>query len=277
LLLNEDLVEALALMHDIGHPPFGHAGEDVLNECLVDEGGFSHNQFALTLVTEIEIRYTRRPGLNLTREVLQGQGARIDKQAAGPRPLLEVQLVDAADSTTYDAHDVDDALKLGLVTLDEMRNLSLIDQILTTIADEQNQLSSNQLRKAVVYRLIDHQVTDMISHCQQQLDRASFRSAEEALAGSFLIAPSPELANRKEELESFLYERVYRHPELMAVRQQAQKRLKKMVAKLIEHPTLMPLRFQNRIERVGVARAVVEFVAGMTDHYCDSFYALHFQ
>ena len=105
--LNEDLIEALALMHDIGHPPYGHAGEDALNECVADEGGFSHNQFALTIAEELEIRYHGFPGLNLTHEVLAGQKKRIDKtKTDGPKPLLEVQLVDAADSTTYDAHAV---------------------------------------------------------------------------------------------------------------------------------------------------------------------------
>ena len=98
--LNEDLIEALALMHDIGHPPYGHAGEDKLNEIARDVGGFSHNQFALTIVQVLEVRYTETPGLNLTREVMQGQTARVDKNAKGPRPLLEVQLVDASDSTT---------------------------------------------------------------------------------------------------------------------------------------------------------------------------------
>src|SRR5437764_11203730 len=124
LRLNEDLVEALALFHDIGHPPFGHAGEDALNECLAGEGGFSHNQFALALAEELESRYAAFPGLNLTYEVLEGQATRADKTAAyaatGLAPLLEVQVVEAADSMTYDAHDTDDAVKLQLVVLDEL-------------------------------------------------------------------------------------------------------------------------------------------------------------
>src|SRR5437764_10943501 len=124
LRLNEDLTEALALFHDIGHPPFGHAGEDALDECLAGHGGFSHNQFALTLAEELESRYPAFPGLNLTYEVLEGQATRADKTAAyaatGLAPLLEVQVVEAADSMTYDAHDTDDAVKLQLVVLDEL-------------------------------------------------------------------------------------------------------------------------------------------------------------
>src|SRR5437764_8653525 len=124
LRLNEDLIEALALFHDIGHPPFGHAGEDALDECLAECGGFSHNEFALTLAEELEARYAAFSGLNLTYEVLEGQATRADKEAAyaatGLAPLLEVQVVEAADSMTYDAHDTDDAVKLQLVVLDEL-------------------------------------------------------------------------------------------------------------------------------------------------------------
>src|SRR5437868_8164093 len=124
LRLNEDLVEALALFHDIGHPPFGHAGEDALDECLAAHGGFSHNEFALTIAEDLEARYPAFPGLNLTHEVLEGQATRADKEASyamtGRAPLLEVQVVEAADSATYDAHDTDDAVKLRLVTLDEL-------------------------------------------------------------------------------------------------------------------------------------------------------------
>ena len=125
LQLNEDLIEALALFHDIGHPPYGHAGEDALDECLADDGGFSHNRFALTIAEELELRVPTHSGLNLTLEVLEGQDTRDDKEASysgkdAPAPLLEVQVVEAADSMTYDAHDTDDAVKLGMVTLAEL-------------------------------------------------------------------------------------------------------------------------------------------------------------
>src|SRR5687768_3704219 len=137
LRLNEDLIEALALFHDIGHPPFGHAGEDALDECLAGHGGFSHNEFALTLAEELESRYPAFPGLNLTFEVLEGQATRADKDASyaasGLAPLLEVQVVEAADSMTYDAHDTDDAVKLRLVELDELACCALIRDALSTV------------------------------------------------------------------------------------------------------------------------------------------------
>lgn len=276
LALNEDLVEALALMHDIGHPPYGHAGEDVLAECLRDHGGFSHNQFALTLVNEIEIRRTESVGLNLTQEVLEGQVARIDKNVDKPRPLLEVQLVDASDSTTYDAHDTDDALKLKLVTLDEMTEVTIINEIVTLIRRESANLSNTQMRKAVVYHLIDRQIEDILKYCANQLAEYDFKSAHEAMNSKFLIETSLELTEQKKELEQFLYNRVYRHPQLMAVRKKAQNRLKKLFDQLVKNPHLMPPRFQNRIGTIGLERTTGEFIAGMTDHYCEHFFTTNF-
>ncbi len=276
LRLNEDLVEALAIMHDIGHPPYGHAGEDVLHECIKDQGGFSHNQFALTIVKEIEIRYTQQKGLNLTHEVLDGQVARIDKDADKPRPLLEVQLVDAADSTTYDAHDTDDALKLGLVTLEEMREIPLIDEIVSDLECGSQKLNSHQMRKAVVYQLINRQVTNMVEHCSKQLREHSFTSSKEACASRFLIEPDPELCQKKSQLESFLYERVYRHQDLIKVRKEAQNRVRQLFEGLVKNPQLMPERYQGRAEINGIERSVAEFIAGMTDHYCDEFFQANF-
>ena len=272
LRLNEDLIEALALMHDIGHPPYGHAGEDALHEAVKDIGGFSHNQFALTIVKVLEIRYTSTPGLNLTHEVLDGQVARTDKNAAPPRPLLEVQLVDASDSAAYDAHDTDDAVKLGLVTLEEMSEIPLIQQCLDYVRSQYAGLNEKQLRKAVVHRLIDCQVTDMLTHCGAELQRRDFQSTDEARQSDFLIGPSPQLEVEKRQLETFLRERVYRHPQLVEVRQQAQQRLRQMYDRFVDKPELMARKYRLRAESVGVRRAAVEFIAGMTDHYCEKLF-----
>jgi dGTPase len=274
--LNEDLIEALALMHDLGHPPYGHAGEDALNECIADEGGFSHNQFGLTIVQELEIRFHQFPGLNLTFEVLDGQSKRADKQNQARKSLLEVQLVDAADSTTYDAHDTDDAIKLGLVTIDEMRGLSLIRESLEHVQANYAGLNADLMRKALVHRLIERQVTGLLSYSAQQLQRHDFQSVEEALTSDFLISHSPELAEKKKELEHFLYERVYRHPKLVAMRQLAQERLKQMYQIYCHDPSWFPEKYQQRAKRVGVRRMAVDYLAGMTDHYCEVVYARMF-
>ncbi len=276
LRLNEDLIEALALMHDIGHPPYGHAGEDVLNECIQNEGGFSHNQFALTIVEELEIRYNGFTGLNLTREVLAGQSSRVDKQKAGLHRLLEVQLVDAADSTTYDAHDTDDALKLGLVTLEEMKPLHLIQDSLHFLKSRFSNLNKKMLRKAVVHRLIDRQVTDILEYGAAELRRFGFKNASEAMNSTFLIQPSPALAEQKSELEKFLYARVYRHPKLIEIRQRAQDRLRQMFEGYCKHPELFPAHYQTRMLHVGVPRMAVEYIAGMTDHFCEETYRRQF-
>ncbi len=276
LRLNEDLVEALALMHDIGHPPYGHCGEDALNEIARDIGGFSHNEFALTIVQVLEVRYSSAPGLNLTREVLLGQTARVDKHAAGPRPLLEVQLVDASDSTTYDAHDTDDAVKLGLVTLEEMAQVPLIAECLEHVRDQQTGLDKKRLRKAVVHELIDRQVTDMLDHCGRELSRHDFRSTAEACQSDFLIGPSPALAEKKAELERFLYQHVYRHPQLVSVRAEAQERIKAMFAGFCKDPDKMAPKYRARADIVGVRRAAVEYIAGMTDHFCEAVFKKYF-
>jgi dGTPase len=262
-------------MHDIGHPPYGHAGEDVLNDCIKDEGGFSHNDFALTIVRELEFRYKSIPGLNLTYESLQGQTHRIEKKGEN-RPLLEVQLVDAADSTTYDAHDTDDALKLGLVTLDEMAENQLIRDAIQFVKKNYTDLTDQFMRQAVVHRLIDRQVTDLIDWCGSELVRIDFPDAQAARASDFEIGPSPELAEQKKELETFLYDRVYRHPRLLKIREQAQQRLRKMYEGFVMHPELFPDKYNRRAKKVGNRRMAVDYIAGMTDHFCEQIFYRYF-
>ena len=265
--LNEDLIEALALMHDIGHPPYGHAGEDALDECVADEGGFSHNRFGLTIVREIEIRFHDFPGLNLTYESLMGQLCRVDKSLRDRKPLLEVQLVDAADSTTYDAHDTDDAIKLGLVSIEEMKHLSLIAESLDFVKKNYTSLNEELLRKALVHRLIERQVTSLLVHASSELKRYDFQNADEPLDSDYLIGPPTELEEQKKELEKYLYERVYRHPKLIEIRQNAQTRVKEMFLAYCENPDRFPQKYLPRAQRVGVKRMAVEYIAGMTDHF----------
>jgi dGTPase len=279
LSLNEDLIEALALFHDIGHPPFGHAGEDALDECLAREGGFSHNRFAITLAEELESRYPAFAGLNLTHEVLDGQATRADKEAAyaasGLAPLLEVQVVEAADSVTYDAHDTDDAVKLQLVSLDELAANSLVRDALARVRRQFADLRDDLLRKAVVHELIDRQVTDVLATSAAGLSAASDLTAEEVRRSAARIGGSRDLNQQKRELEAFLYERVYRHPRLIEVRAGAQQRLRELFEHLVARPELLPAHFQSRAERTGLPRAVGDFLAGMTDRFCDQYHRQH--
>jgi dGTPase len=276
LRLNEDLVEALALFHDIGHPPFGHAGEDALDECLTGHGGFSHNQFALTLAEELESRYAAFPGLNLTYEVLEGQATRADKDASyaatGQAPLLEVQVVEAADSVTYDAHDTDDAVKLQLVAIDELALCALVRDALASVRRQFADLRDDLLRKAVVHQLLDRQATDVLETSAAVLATATELSAQDVRRSAIRITASRELSDQKRELEKFLYERVYRHPRLIAVRSEAQGRLKEMFAFFCKRSESLPAHFQARARAVGLQRAVGDYLAGMTDRFCDQQY-----
>ena len=235
LRLNEDLIEALALLHDIGHPPFGHCGEDALNICLKNFGGFSHNRFALELVHRIEQRYTPYPGLNLTQEVLAGQEHRSDK-GSPTTPLLEVQIVDAADSLAYDAHDLDDALKLGLLNWQQLDGLPLIQR-----AFHRSQLaraSSETQRQMLVHALIDLQVDDLLAESQrllaecQELDHQAVCKRSVCDWVWTLV-----IEQEKKELERFLFDNVYRHPKLIEMRHRAATRLSQMFHLLVAYPT----------------------------------------
>jgi dGTPase len=283
LRLNEDLIEALALFHDIGHPPYGHAGEDALHECLKDHGGFSHNRNALVIAEDLEIRYPGFVGLNLSHEVLEGQRTRADKTRSSapatessPGPLLEVQAVEAADSMTYDAHDSDDAVKLGLVTMDELQETALVREATAAVRREYAGLSDDILRKSVVNSLLDRQVTGVLEHAAAFLAGCGNLTAAEARQLNFRMGAPPDLAEQKRELERFLYERVYRHPRLVAVRTQAQQRLRAMYDGYLRCPDLLPPHFQKRIPLVGLERTAGEYLAGMTDRFCEGLYQKHF-
>ncbi len=265
LRLNEDLIEALALVHDIGHPPYGHSGEDALSQCLGEHGGFSHNRFALTLVEELETRYTPYPGLNLSQEVLAGQDFRITH--AGSAPLLEVQVVDLADSLAYNAHDVDDALALGLIKFQQLQGLDLVQRALQW-GKTPLQASDRVIRQSLVHSLIDVQIADVLEQSVEHLrdldglDSLSVCQLETTLG---LSAP---LASEREQLAQFLFEHVYRHQRLIAVRQQASERVRRLYDRLASQPAMLPQRFIDRAQRVGVPLAVGAYIAGMTDRFC---------
>lgn len=267
LALNEDLIEALALVHDLGHPPFGHAGEDTLDECLRDEGGFSHNAQALRIVREVEVRYHDFPGLNLSREVLDSQLTRIKHAPGPPSPLLEAQVVEAADSITYDTHDADDALELGLLTLDDLFETRLWAAARERVECRGASLAGGHLRRAVLHELIDWQVGDLLDRASRRLEELAIDSPQAACAAPAVIAASPELAEQKRELEDFLRVRVYRHADVLKHRLEAQAALGAMFAGYVRNPALLPERFRRRGEQLGLKRAVGDYLAGMTDRF----------
>jgi dGTPase len=275
--LNEDLVETLALAHDIGHPPLGHAGEDTLAELLRDEGGFNHNAQALRIVEFLETRYPDFPGLNLSREVLDAQASR-RKDGTAPAPLLETQVVDAADSIAYDTHDADDAVELGLVRLEELLELPLVAAAAVRVVDRHGPLAGVELRHAVLHEIVDEQIADLVASTRATLEsrgidsvarvRAAFTGADGGPAGR-LVVHAPAIAAGKRELERFLFARVYRSDRVLAVRAPAQARLTRLFEWYCAHPAELPPRFRDRAADVGTRRSVADYVAGMTDRYLE--------
>ena len=270
LRLNEDLVEALALTHDIGHPPFGHSGEDVLDECLVEHGGFNHNHQALRILEILEIRYPGFSGLNLTREVLEGQTHRVEKAAANRAnvsPLLEVQVVDVADSIAYDSHDVDDAQEIGLLEHSELLQVPLWHEAACRVSQRFAALDDFQLRRAIVHELIEWQVSDVLEFAKRRLAANEIASVADVRRSTTIVRPSLELASQKSGLEKFLFNQVYRHPMVLARRLDAQQALRTMYEELHRTPEKLPEKFRGVAEREGVPRAVADYLAGMTDRF----------
>jgi len=275
--LNEDLVETLALAHDIGHPPLGHAGEDTLAELLRDEGGFNHNAQALRIMEVLESRYPDFPGLNLSREVLDAQATR-KKDGTAPPPLLEAQVVDAADSIAYDTHDADDAVELGLVTLDELRGLPLVGEAAARVEQRHGRLEGIEARRAILHELVDFQVAGLIHETRSAIESLGVDSAARVrevfrggggVAGRRLVVHPAGTAAGKRQLERFLFERVYRCELVLAVRLPAQQKLTELFGWYVSHPEDMPAGYRQRAEIFGVRRSAADYLAGMTDRYLE--------
>ena len=277
LALNEDLVETLALAHDIGHPPLGHAGEDTLAELLRDEGSFNHNAQALRIMEFLETRYPGFPGLNLSREVLDAQATR-KKDGTAPAPLLEAQVVDAADSIAYDTHDADDAVELGLVTLEELTALPLVADAAARVATRHGTLSGTDARRAILHELVDFQVAHLIRETRTTIDalgvdsvarvRQVYRGSD-GIPGRRIVAHAPDIAAGKRQLERFLFERVYRSGRVLEVRVPAQRKLTELFEWYAAHPDDLPAGYRHRAETLGLRRSVADYIAGMTDRFLD--------
>jgi dGTPase len=269
LRVNEDLVEALALGHDIGHPPFGHAGEDVLDGRLEGHGGFNHNAQALRIFELLEVRYPDFPGLNLTQEVLDGQRRRAEKTPAGElrNPIIEVQIVDASDSIAYDAHDADDALELGILQLGELRELALWDEAANRVERSHAGLSPEQLRRATVHELLDSQVSDLLGVARARLAELDLPDAQATKSAPPVAVASPEIAQKKRLLEEFLFNRVYRHPRVLAHRMEAAVALGALFDRCLARPETLPAPYHAIGRSESVERATADYLSGITDRY----------
>ena len=277
LALNEDLVETLALAHDIGHPPLGHAGEDTLANLLRDEGGFNHNAQALRIMEVLESRYPEFPGLNLSREVLDAQATR-KKDGTAPAPLLEAQVVDAADSIAYDTHDADDAVELKLVTLDELLELPLVADAARRVEARHGRLEGTEARRAILHELVDFQVAELIRtsrHAIESLDVDSVARVRQVFRGDGpmpprrIIAHDAATAAGKRQLERFLFERVYRSDRVLEMRVPAQQKLTELFEWYAARPDELPAGYRHRAATYGVGRSAADYIAGMTDRYLE--------
>ena len=274
--LNEDLTEAVALSHDIGHPPFGHAGEQALDECMRDHGGFEHNLHALRIVELLEYRYPDFPGLNLSWEVLEAMALHSKRREAPEvaeflpvgQPLLEAQAADAADSLAYDAHDVDDALGVGLVSLDDMEEVALWRRASEQVRQRHGELRPEQFQPTVVRMLISWQVSDLLEQTRERLRKehigtvADVRSFPETLVGM-----GPEMRQLKAELEEFLHRRVYKHYRVQRMAMKGSRIVQMLFEEFRRAPQLLPPRYGRRVEAGRLERVVCDYVAGMTDRY----------
>jgi dGTPase len=273
LALNEDLTEAIALSHDLGHPPFGHAGEETLNELLKDHGGFDHNLNALRIVEWLEERYPDFPGLNLSWEVREAfvQHAKsrppeIQHYRTAGSPLLEAQVVDATDSLTYDTHDIDDALGLGLITFEELEGVEFWR--LAAAKVRRPGLSAEVFRTGVVRHLIDWQVRDLVAHSLESLKRERIQTVEDVRHfPGLVIGCGPELGPLKAGLERFLRERVYRHYRVMRMAHKGRRIIRALFEEFCRHSELLPDRFTRRRKDDPLERIVGDYLAGMTDRY----------
>ncbi len=278
LSLNEDLVEAIALSHDLGHPPYGHAGEEELAHRMRDHGGFNHNRHCLRIVDALEWRYPRFPGLNLSWEVreaivrhyghFEGELAEFASQGA---PLLEAQVVDIGDSLAYDNHDLDDGFRSGFLTLDELFEVELFAEAAAQVREEHGDLSDRMLITRAVSNLIHSEILDLVAETRRRLKSGSQPiDSIEAVRGATepVVAFSAPMQKKKRAMQEFLYARLYRHYRCQRMAEKGKRFLGALFGEYLREPGQLPPLHLARAEEVGLERTICDYLAGMTDRYC---------
>jgi dGTPase len=287
LRLNEALTEAISLAHDLGHTPFGHAGQDALNECMREYGGFEHNLQSLRVVDELEERYAEFRGLNLTFECREGilkhcslrqareLGALGERFIHRRQPGLEAQIANLADEIAYNNHDVDDGIRAQLIDLASLREVRMFRRQHDTVVAQYPELGERRLIHETIRRMINYLVSDFIRTTQGQLERLQPRSIEEVRTHSAALASlSAECQAEHLELKSFLREHVYRHYKVVRMTSKARRVLQQLFDAFFKDVSLMPTEHRGHAVRAegahgpgGRARAVADYIAGMTDRY----------
>jgi dGTPase len=295
--LNEDLVEAIALAHDLGHTPFGHAGQDTLNACMADFGGFEHNLQSLRVVDHLEERYPEFDGLNLTFETREGilkhcsrhhaeQLERAEPNGVGQRflartqPSLEAQLCNLADEISYNAHDIDDGVRSGLITLAQLHDVPLFDdfrrQTLVEFPLLQDKSQGRRLLYESIRRMLSAQVYDVINATQAALQAAAPADAQAVRQLPPMIQFSAPMRDKSQALKSFLLQKLYRHPRVLQTTGQAQQVVRELFDRYLTQPDNMPDSHHRRLASAKAAeplperalpRIVADYIAGMTDRF----------
>ncbi len=278
LRLNEDLVEAVALAHDLGHTPFGHAGQEALNSAMKDHGGFEHNLQSLRVVDLLEERYAEFDGLNLTFETREGILKHCSPQNAqtlgdvgqrflqGKRPSLEAQLANLADEIAYNNHDVDDGLRSGLLELEQLREVRMFAEHLDEVLRAYPGLSGRRLVHETVRRMINTLVNDLTRQSQALIAAHRPASLDEVRECPPLIAFSPEIAEQQRELKGFLRTHLYQHYRVARMTSKAKRILLDLFQAFVADPRLLPPQFQEKAKE-HLHRTVADYIAGMTDRY----------
>ncbi|MDX9953631.1 MAG: deoxyguanosinetriphosphate triphosphohydrolase [Anaerolineae bacterium] len=278
---NEDLVEAVCLAHDLGHPAFGHAGEMTLNHLMAQHGGFDHNRQSLRIVDKLAVHYPEFEGLNLTWEVREGMVKHETEydsaDATGFEPekqcTLEGQLANPADEIAYTAHDLDDGLRSGLLRPEQLTGIAWWERLKESLGWNGKDFN-DMIRYRLTRRLIGLLVTDLITSTSERLEQCHCASVEDVRQRpQKIVGLSPETAAMTRELKRFLYERLYRHPHVMRMQLKAERVITALFEAYIGEPAQLPFEVQAKLQERSLERLVCDYIAGMTDRYALQEYA----
>ncbi|MGH6646718.1 deoxyguanosinetriphosphate triphosphohydrolase [Aquabacterium sp.] len=279
--LNEDLVEAIALAHDLGHTPFGHAGQDTLNECMSGHGGFEHNLQSLRVIDELEERYPAFNGLNLSFEAREGVLKHCSRKNAellearepkgighrflqGTQPSLEAQLCNLADEIAYNAHDIDDGVRSGLITIEQLEDVPLFTRFRDETLSEFPEVKGRRLLFDTIRRMLSQQVYDVIDATRDAITEHAPTSAGAARLCPSLVRFSQPMREASTQLKRFLFKELYRHPQVNETTVRAKQVIAELFAAYVEKPSEMQLDFAQRED---LHRSVADYIAGMTDRF----------
>jgi dGTPase len=280
LNLNEDLTEAVALAHDLGHTPFGHSGEEALRDLMRDHGGFEHNRHGVRIIDTLEHPYPQFRGLNLTyevRECIAKHATNYDHptvEGFGPGyPPLEGQAVEVADEIAYDSHDLDDAIAMDIVSAEDLQALAVFRQAEADFARSLADLSADQRIRRIAKLLIDLMVSDAVATSEQAIREAAVASVDEVRAAPRrLIGLSDGLRPKAKELGAFLMDRVYRHYRVARMMTKSKRFVIKIFEAYRDNPDQLPPAYRARADREGLHTAICDYIAGMTDRYAQDEY-----